>query len=219
MGTVYLIKENGTEKLPIELKRDYCVTFEGIYYCKDPHHFEERVRSGSYIRAERLRPLKEKMIELVLDFYSKLDSGDFVAIADYSGFRLERCFQFFVLANKEQATTDFIWWILTCDTRSVLTGWNSYAWKHAIENSIGHYVSNGSAIAGSLIKGLRVYRISPPNVYIDIKTLRGIVNAVYDIAKFRRKSRADVIIWDHGDIYGTESLTKSEIMELISLKH
>ena len=215
MGTAYLIKENGTEKLPIELKSDYCVTFEGIYYCDDPQDFEERVRSDTN-SLTRPRPLKEKMVELVLDFYSKLDSGDFIAIAKFGE---DYFVNFFVFTGNITSLSPLRSWGLHSTVRGVLKDWDSYAWKHAVENSIGHYVSNGSAIAGSLIKGLRVYRISPPNAYIRIKTLRGIVNAVYEIAKFRRKSRAKVVVWDHGDIYGTDRADVENIVKLISLKH
>ena len=217
MGTVYLIKENGTEKLPIERMHDYCVTFEGIYYCRDPHDFEERARSGSYIRGKQLRPLKEKLIEFVLDFYSKLDSGDFTIVVKFIEIPiLKHTIYKFIFFTENEPLGNFgfvgkLEYLLSCWESEALVSW--------IRQTTGYYVGSGSVIAGSLIRGMRVCKVKPPYASIDIKTLRGIVNAVYDIVKFRRKSRSKVAVWDHGNIYGVDTTEEWDVVKEILLKH
>lgn len=212
MGTAFLLKENGVDEIKIEQDRNVCVMSEGIFYCKDPENIKV---ARNFIGWTRLRPLNEAQLELVTEFYDKLDEGDFLVIADYAAFR-ERCLKFFVLVNKELPLSNFTWWIVTCNIRSVLAGWNSYAWKHAIENSIGYYVSNGHAIAGSLIKGIKITKIAPPNAYINLKGLYGLERAVNDIVKFRKKTRS-VVIWYRSNIYRFDRFCKERIAEILNM--
>ena len=194
MGTAFIISEDGVEKVHTNFDRDVCVTFDGVFYCQDPQHIRARF---FHFRGEP-RPIRTSQLELVTEFYDKLDEGDFVAVAKYWGSR--GCLSFYVFANSILLSRGGSAWILTCNIRSILTGWNSYALKHAFENSIGRYISNGSMIAGSLVKGIRITRFKPPNAVINLVGLYGLERALNDIIAYRRKTKAPVIMWYRGNL-------------------
>ena len=155
--------------------------------------------------------ISSEMLNYVMEFYRRLDTGDFVLKAVYDG----KWYNLWLSLDGNRWSKHVGTWYIdiedvNCIARDFLIV-DSYYLKHRIEETWGNYITNGATIYGALLRNLPFGEFNPPNIDIVLTPLKGWYNAITEIARtisesiYRGKFYRE-ITWSKGKMEQSEEV-------------